>query len=124
VDLSELHQSLGMFGSGWAEFAHPWGLVGLRLGLVGPWLGPVGARLDGATPGWRTVPAGSLYQFVTSLAAAAGAVCRTRWRWRAVVARLARTAGGDEGRTRHATGPNLTLAEKVKSHGVDCASAT
>jgi hypothetical protein len=42
VDLSELHQSLGMFGQVWGEFAHPWGLVGLRLGLVGPWLGPVG----------------------------------------------------------------------------------
>src|SRR6202011_1336773 len=45
VDLSELHQSLGMFGS---RLDRVWG----RLGLVGPRLGLVAPRLD---PGWTPV---------------------------------------------------------------------
>jgi len=67
-DLSELDQSLGMFGSGLDRGWARWGPVGPRLGLVARPLG----RLD---PGWTMAAAGfgrpfaGLWQFVTSLAA-------------------------------------------------------
>ena len=47
VDLSELHQSLGMFGSGLGRVCLPWGPVGLRLGPVRPGWTPVGAGWPG-----------------------------------------------------------------------------
>jgi len=52
---------------------------------------------------------GGLYRFVTSLAAGWRQFAQIGWRWSAVVGPrnggFARTAGGDEGPTRHATEP-------------------
>jgi hypothetical protein len=108
VDLSELHQSLGMFGS---RLDRVWG----RLGLVGPWLGLVAPRLGRLDPGWTVAAPGSgrpragLCQFVTSLAADWPRLGGPGDVGPQVVGtpehRFGQTPVGDEGRTRHATGP-------------------
>jgi hypothetical protein len=73
VDLSELHQSLGMFGSRLNRVWAGWGLVGPRLGLVAPRLSPVEQeRRPVSHP-----PRAGLWQFVTSLATWLAVVGRT-----------------------------------------------
>jgi hypothetical protein len=134
VDLSELRQSLGMFGSSlagsWARRAQLgpcWRPGWVRLNSVAPRSGPV----EPAVMQWQRPAWAATCRFVAvckSLAAGCSGWTGTGGRWKPVVGTPEHRFGHTFRRRRRSHTPcnraNLTPAEKVKSHGVDCASAT